>query len=314
MILFSYGCPGLVGLGWILDRWLGEPGRFHPLVGFGRMAGWVERGLRGCGPMEGWRGRLAGGVAVILVLVPPVVLAGMVSFGEPWGWLGSGVAQIILLYLALGGKSLEDHARRVRHALERGDLSQARQRVGWIVSRETGTMESPDVARATVESVLENGCDAVFAAMFWFIVLGGPGVVLFRLANTLDAMWGYRNERYRQFGWAAARLDDVLGYIPARLTALTYLLLGDRRGALRAWRGCTVRKSPNATLVMASGGGALGLCLGGGAFYHGIWQPAPLLGGTVAPTPSDIDRATGLVRRGGMVWSITSLFIALLLL
>jgi hypothetical protein len=136
------------------------------------------------------------------------------------------VFDVLLLYLAIGRTSLAEHAKAVASALQDADLPLARQRVGMIVSRDTREMNAPDVARAAVESVLENGADAVFGALFWFVVAGTPGVVVYRLANTLDAMWGYKNSRFLRFGWAAARFDDLLNLIPARLTALSYALMG----------------------------------------------------------------------------------------
>ena len=121
----------------------------------------------------------------------------------------------IFLYLAIGASSLKTHAEAIANALDAQDIPLARQKVSYIVSRDTSALDAESIARAGVESVLENGSDAVFAAMFWFVVGGAPGVVLYRLSNTLDAMWGYKNERFINFGWAAARFDDCLNYIPA---------------------------------------------------------------------------------------------------
>jgi adenosylcobinamide-phosphate synthase len=145
--------------------------------------------------------------------------------------------------------------------------------------------------------VLENGNDAIFGALFWFALLGGPGALMFRLVNTLDAMWGYRTPHFVYFGWAAARLDDVLNYLPARITALCYATLGHFRQALHCWRHQAYKwDSPNAGPVMAAGAGALGLRLGGRARYHGAWKERPVLGRGAKPTAADIEHAIRLVR------------------
>lgn len=289
--------------GVLLDVLLGEPRRFHPLVGFGKWAHYLE----GCvnRPGEGvFSLRLRGVVAWMLALGPGV---GLVF------WVGTfpelhDVVAVVALYFALGHQSLREHALRVHEALGAGDLDEARARVGYMVSRDTGKMDVQAVATATVESVLENGNDAVFGALFWFLIAGAPGVVLFRLANTLDAMWGYRTARFLYFGWAAARLDDALNFIPARLTALTYSLLGSTANALRCWRvQAPAWDSPNAGPVMAAGAGALELSLGGGAYYHGEWEERPPLGSGTPPDASSIPAALRLVRSGVIMWVLIAL-------
>ncbi len=278
-----------------LDALLGEPRRYHPLVGFGRLAVWLEQVLYGG---EGADRALRGGLALALALLP-LLLAVLLLRVWTFAWL----VDLILLTLALGGSSLYRHAMAVVEALSAHDLALARERVGWIVSRDTTELDEQGVARATCESVLENGNDAVFGAIFWFLLLGGPGVLIYRLSNTLDAMWGYRNERYRDFGWTAARWDDLLNWVPARLTALSYALVGKSRTAVRCWREQAHRHaSPNAGAVMAAGAGALGLRLGGAAIYHGQLEERPVFGEGEPPGAEDIVRCLRLVRVSLLLW------------
>lgn len=285
----------------LLDKLLGEPSCWHPLVGFGNLVRLTEAALypTDYGTKSSRQIRLRGVLGIALLLVPFSLLAALLAWLPHIGWLNS----ILLLYLSIGATSLSQHARAVVNALNSDDLPLARQRVGMIVSRETSTLTEHDVARATIESVLENGSDAVFAAVFWFLLLGAPGAVLYRLANTLDAMWGYKNERYLHFGWAAARFDDVMNYIPARLTALTYIALGNIRVGWRCWRKqARAWYSPNAGPVMAAGAGALGVTLGGAARYHGSLKQRPTLGFGRIPGAHDISRAIRLVDRGLWLW------------
>ena len=284
----------------LLDRGLGEPRRQHPLIGFGWLAQRVEALVYGAPELPARARRERGVIAVILLLVPFTVAAGLLA------WLpliGLAVA-LGLLYLALGARSLAEHAEAVAAALQAGDLALARRKVAMIVSRDVADLDEEGISRATVESVLENGCDAIFGALFWFVLAGAAGVVLYRLANTLDALWGYRTPRYLDFGWAAARFDDALNWLPARLTALSYALVGPQPA--RAWRCWQAQapnwKSPNAGPVMAAGAGALGLALGGPACYHGQWQPRPPLGEGLAPCAEDIGRAVKLVQRTLWLW------------
>lgn len=292
-VLLSVAVP--LGLGLLLDRLFGEPARFHPLVGFGRYASAVEGLFRHLGNSRGV-GLLAWSAAVL----PWVAVVGSLRAADPWLGLAVDVA---LLYFAVGGRSLAEHARAVAEPLAAGDLAGARKRLSWIVSRDTTTLDESGVAKATVESVLENGNDAIFGALFWFALLGGPGALMFRLANTLDAMWGYRNERYLRFGWAAARIDDVLNFLPARLTALSYALLGHTAAALRCWRTQAPSwDSPNAGPVMAAGAGALHVSLGGPAIYHGRLESRPQLGTGAPACSADIDKAVALVHNSTWLW------------
>jgi len=291
----------------LLDLWLGEPRRWHPLVGFGRLAQRIETLLYGEQPKQR---RLRGGLAVVLAVAPWVALAWLPALWPEFELL----VGVLLLYLAIGGSSLGLHGREVAAALADGDLAQARERVGRIVSRDAEKLDDAGVARAAVESVLENGNDALFGALFWFALFGAPGVVLFRLVNTLDAMWGYRSERYLEFGWTAARLDDLLNWLPARLTALSYALTGDARRAWRCWRTQGGQSdSPNAGVVMASGAGALALQLGGPTFYRGELLEKPLLGDGAAPQDGDIERAIHLVQRSLLLWLGVILFAGVVL-
>jgi adenosylcobinamide-phosphate synthase len=278
-----------------LDALLGEPKRSHPLVAFGRFAERIEKRFNAAG--RGWRSH--GVTAWFIAVVPITLLVTALSWLPYIGWL----VEVLALYCALGLRSLGEHVEPVAQALRANELDKARQRVGYLVSRQTDELDASEVARAATESVLENGSDAVFAAIFWFVVAGAPGVVLYRLCNTLDAMWGYRNARFERFGWAAAKIDDILNYIPARLVALTYALLGKTRLALHCWKTqAPLWDSPNAGPVMAAGAGALGVELGGAAIYHGQLHQRPQLGRGRVASPESIERGLQLVQRGVWLW------------
>jgi adenosylcobinamide-phosphate synthase len=322
----------IIVLALLLDRLLGEPRRFHPLVGFGYLANILEKKLNRAVPGAAlparsiWPAvdigrsvfsttltRRERGLLALLVMagVPLLVALALQSFfaGLAWPLQLSGAALVV--YLAIGRQSLHEHALAVAKALARHDMVVARRAVSRIVTRDTERADSTAVSTAAVETVLENGSDALFASLFWFIVAGLPGVVLHRVANTLDAMWGYRNERFNEFGWAAARFDDVLNYIPARLTAIAYALCGQTRFALRCWRTQAPSwSSPNAGPVMAAGAGALGLQLGGEAIYGGKPERRPLLGGGRAAQPLDIERALMLLDRSLLLWLLVLLIVA----
>ncbi|MBP0047292.1 cobalamin biosynthesis protein [Marinobacterium sp. AK62] len=275
----------------LIDRWLGEPARWHPLVGFGRCANGLEARFN-----RGASRRLKGLLLVGVLVAPPVLLIAALTQIPIIGEL----IAVLVLWFTLGLESLKRHIRPILRALLRGDRAEARQRTAWICSRDAAELE---VERTAVESVLENGSDAVFGALFWFCIAGAPGALAFRLINTLDACWGYRSERFSQFGWAAARLDDLVGLIPARLTALSYALCGHTRRALHCWRTqAPLHDSPNAGPVMAAGAGALRVQLGGPTCYRGVWVEKPLLGEGEAAQPRDLSRALHLVDRALGLW------------
>jgi adenosylcobinamide-phosphate synthase len=297
----------LLAAGITLDLLLGEARRWHPLAGFGALAQWLERRLN-----RGGR-RIARGAGAWVLAVLPLTAA------AAWLCAASGVAGLavhaLLLYLCLGLRSLRDHLLPIHAALADGDLPRARVLTSRIVSRDTAQADEADLAKAGAESLLENGNDAVFGTLFWFLIGGGAAALLFRLANTLDAMWGYRNTRYKLFGRVAARVDDVLNYVPARLTALSYALLAPGAGRLRALRCWRVQakawSSPNAGPVMASGAGALGVSLGGAATYDGEVEQRPVLGAGPAAAACDILRAWRLVFRAALLWLAVALVVAL---
>ena len=284
----------------MLDRLLGEPRRFHPLVGFGNLAAAIEKRLNRCSIASGL-------IGWALAVLPWVVLTFALRPLAPFA------VDVALLYFALGAQSLGEHAEAVARPLAAGRLDEARQRVGWMVSRDTTQLDESGVAKAGMESVLENGNDAIFGALFWFALLGGPGALLFRLANTLDAMWGYRTERYNLYGRFTARFDDLLNWLPARLTALSYALLGRTGNALACWRAQAPGwDSPNAGPVMAAGAGSLGVQLGGAAIYHGQLEQRPLLGNGPVPVAGDLARAIALIRRSLWLWLAAFFVLALL--
>lgn len=284
----------------LLDYWLGEPRRWHPLVGFGRLASFVERRLNRL-PKQKGRSVFMGLLGVLTVVLPVLAVTELLRWTlNGWAYL---LLQVAVLYLALSIRGLIEHGRAVSDALHGGDLELARKQVGWIVSRKASELDEHGVATAASESMLENGADAVFASLFWFLVAGIPGVLLHRMVNTLDAMWGYRNERYLYFGRSAARLDDVMNWVPARLTALTFALLGNTSLAWRCWRTQAASwDSPNAGPVMAAGAGALGVSLGGPAPYESGTRQRPTLGEGPAATAGTVNEAIGLVHYGVWAW------------
>ncbi|MFD0553540.1 cobalamin biosynthesis protein [Streptomyces rectiviolaceus] len=290
---FAHGAAaGLLG-----DLLLGDPRRGHPVAAFGRAAGAVERVLwrdhRGWGALHAVV--CAGGAAGAAVLVSSLVRdsrAASVALTAASTWA------------VVGGTSLGREARAIGGALAAGDVEVARERLPHLCGRDPRSLDADGIARAVVESVAENTSDAVVGALVWGAVGGVPGLVAFRAVNTLDAMVGHKSVKYRRYGWASARLDDVLGWPGARLTAVLAAAAGDApRGALRAWRADAAKHpSPNAGPVEAAFAGALGVRLGGTLSYGGRVEHRPVLNtGGRAVEVADIERAVRLSRRVGLL-------------
>jgi len=268
----------------LLDLLIGDPRvPYHPVVLVGRMIAWWER-LLYKGDTPPWRQRLAG-VCFALVNILPVVF--VVFFGLralkniPVLYLA---VSVFLLWSTITVRSLDRAAREIFALLKENDLARARCHLGMIVGRDTANLDEAEIARATVETVAENVSDGIIAPLFYFLIGGAPLACAYRVINTLDSMVGYKNERYLNFGWFSARLDDLANYLPARLTAL--LLLGSalirgfhwRHAVLVILRDGRKHPSPNSGYPEAAVAGALGVRLGGTNYYQGVPSRRPYLG------------------------------------
>ena len=257
----------------ILDWLLGEPDILwrrvpHPVVMFGR----AISALEAIGNRRSRTGHMRRnfGILAIIILVFGAGGIGALLSAITSQWIGiSNAITLIMLTILLAGRSLDDHIRNVARDLET-DLMDARASVGMIVGRNTAEMDQGDIARAAIETGAENLSDGVIAPAFWFLIFGLPGVMIYKMVNTADSMIGYKNARYLAFGWAAARLDDVLNYLPARLTALL-ICAGSLGGAFRAFSimraDARSHQSPNAGWPEAAMAGGINVWLAGPRRY-----------------------------------------------
>lgn len=290
----STGSVRAVGLliGVAADRLLGDPQRFHPVAGFGRLAGALER--------LAYRDSRMVGVAHVFVLVGASVALGVLAEQSCRATIPRIAATAVATYVVLGGRSLAIEATTISRQLTESDLAAARVQVTHLVGRETSEMDAAQITRATIESVAENTADAVVSPLVWGAAAGVPGLLAYRAANTLDAMIGHRSPRYRNFGWAAARLDDVVNFLPARLCVafigVCAPAIGGRAsnavGAAR--RDGPGHPSPNAGPVEAAFAGALGRTLGGVNIYGGRTEDRGTLGNGPLPELADIARVVRL--------------------
>ena len=299
---------GLV-LGVVADLVVADPRRGHPVAGFGRLASALERRV--------YADSRAAGVGYTAVLVGGAVLVGaVVQRGASGSARGEVLVTALATWAVLGGTSLVREGAALADSLDAEDLAAARARIPHLCARDPALLDAAGMARAGVESLAENSSDAVVAPLFWGAVAGVPGLLGYRAVNTLDAMVGYRSPRYRSFGWAAARLDDLANLVPARLAALLTAaaapLVGGRAGsALRAWRrDARGHPSPNAGPVEAAAAGALGVRLGGRTEYAHGTEERPSLGDGPAPGTADLHRAARLSRAVGLSAALVAAAVA----
>lgn len=247
----------------LLEWGLGDPqSRFHPVALFGRWVSWCESFLYG-------GSRLRGFMAYLYVLAIPFALLWFLHDQIGWPF------DVLLVWLSIGWKSLFEHVQAV---LGSASVSESRDAIAKIVSRDTALMSEEDARRAALESLAENASDAVIAPLFWFVLLGPLGAILYRMVNTLDAMWGYRNPRYHAFGFCAAKVDDVANWVPARITARLMLLVGRSTDWETVREQASTHSSPNAGWPEVALAYAADVKLGGPVQRDGVVDERPFYG------------------------------------
>lgn len=273
-----------MAIGLAADRLFGEPQRAHPVALFGRVMRGIERGMEGLGSHDDKRAGLIFASAGVGI---GAITGGSIRSTAAAGWL------------ATSGRALGEAAQEVSGALIRDDIDAARALLPSLVGRDVATLDEKGVARAAIESVAENTVDAIVAPALWALAGGARGALGYRACNTLDAMVGHRNDRYINFGWASARLDDGANWIPARATALLVAAARPAR-ARQVWHAvktqAPLHPSPNSGVAEAAFAAALGLRLGGELSYDGRVELRPHLGNGRAPESEDIPAAVRLSR------------------
>ncbi|WP_441239256.1 adenosylcobinamide-phosphate synthase CbiB [Bradyrhizobium sp. 930_D9_N1_4] len=270
----------------------------HPVTWLGWLIGSIDSAWNRASDPPALR-RAAGVAGALVVIALSVALGWLLQSILPWGW-----AQIVLVGILawplVALRSLHDHVAAVANPLLAGDIAAARDAVSRIVGRDPAALDEAGIARATIESLAENASDGIIAPVFWGALFGLPGILGYKAINTLDSMIGHRNERHEAFGWAAARIDDVANFIPARLTGFLFVLLAPRRSeALSCMtRDARHHRSPNAGWPEAAMAGALGVRLSGPRIYHGRVTDEPWLNeGARDPLAVDISEGLTVYRR-----------------
>ena len=290
-----------------LDLVLGDPKWLpHPIRWMGKAIQHIEPLFR----RLPFSASISGTLFALVLVSLAWAAAGLLSFTAHviWPPLGSGM-DILLIYYAISIRSLEKEAKIVLDSLEEENLEEARQKVGLIVGRDTGQLNEKGVARAVVETVAENFVDGVVSPLFWALIGGAPLAMAFKMTSTLDSMAGYKNETYAQFGKASARLDDILNYVPARVsiplisTAAQWLAGRGRPAFMTALKEGGHHASPNAGYPEAAFAGALAVKLNGPNYYHGQLVEKPFIGEAFGETlPAHAQKACELMVTASLLW------------
>lgn len=290
----------------IAEAVLGYPAWLvHPVSLIGRIIAALDTRWNK-GNHRRWMGM---GVALILI-----VLGSGVGFAIEYvatGW-GGTIAVILIATAGFAQRSLHDHVAAVMRPLLAGDADAARRAVSMIVGRDTAALDSSSIAAAATETLAESFCDGVVAPAFWFLILGLPGLFAFKCISTADSMIGHLDDRHRDFGWASARTDDVMNWVPARIAG-ALICLSAMRGWRIMWRDARKHVSPNSGWPESAMAGALGVQLGGGAAYDGEWIARAALGDGARPAALDLRKALSIYRRACLaLWIATGVLIWLL--
>lgn len=286
-------------LGWPspLFAWIG-----HPVTWLGRLIAGIDTGWNRASAPPAFR-RAAGIAGTLLVIALAVALGwllqSLLQFLFPWVWIQIALVGV-LAWPLVALRSLHDHVAAVANPLQGGDIASAREAVSRIVGRDPAALDEAGIARAAIESLAENASDGIVAPVFWGALFGLPGILGYKAINTLDSMIGHRSERHEAFGWAAARIDDIANFIPARLTGFLFVLLAPKRSqALSCMtRDARRHRSPNAGWPEAAMAGALGVRLSGPRIYRGSATDEPWLNeGARDPLAADIVEGLTIYRR-----------------
>ena len=310
-----------IAMGFLLDFIIGDPYKIpHPVMGIGKWISFFDKKLRrgNSNPKDVSRGAMTVVLVILLSILPPALLLAGAWILHPVVYFA---LNSVMCGQLLAARQLVKEAKKVQRALENGDVEGARTAVSFIVGRDTDVLDDKGICRAAVETVAENGSDGVIAPLFWMFLFGAVGGFFYKSINTMDSMLGYKNEKYLYFGRAAAKTDDVVNFIPARLSALLMILVCplcglDQKNAWKIFRRDRYKHaSPNSAQTESTCAGALGVRLAGDAVYGGVVHKKEYIGDPLKEIePMDITRAGRLMYGASFVMLLIGLLLRTLVI